>query len=440
MLKRFFENKSKKVIFFSLFITMVIIILSFLGYDYFIHSPYKGERLKRVVASYLHISSSYKHKKIVKIPSLRKQIVDANNNTLARAIRVYKLSLANDVMSKKEFSLLIDRLSKIIFIDQYVKHYYSDEYKNASKLPFKIIAYGISKEDIPKIKSVLQNSYHLHKKAYRFNLSGEKIFYPYKNLLTPYMGYTKKILIGNYTYRKGVNGLQGYYNKELSSIASKNAKKKKLTLNISINLEKNLEHELDVLKKQKHLQEVIALIINPKNYHIKAIASSNRYNANKILNKDCPDLEIHAILYLFKIGDFIKPIPIKDYRAFGLYKKSGIDLLYERTFNNKSLNDDAKDFKVNFIQLVKMYAVFYNGGKIGKPTIAQTNAPSSLKQIISKKYADAMKAKLPQFFDKMKNKIFLIEKEDNSEIAHIYMKEITIGNKKYLKAYFMIGK
>jgi len=182
----------------------------------------------------------------------------------------------------------------------------------------------------------------------------------------------------------------------------------------------------------------MAVIINPKNYHIKAIASSNRYNANKIFRKDQPNLEIHAILYLFKIGDFITPI--KDYKAFGLYEKSGIDLLYEKTFNNKMLGNDVKDFKVNFLQLVKMYCAFYNGGKIGKPTIAQINRPSSLKQIISKKDADIIKAKLPQFFNIMKNKTFMIEKEDNNETAHIYMKKVTINEKDYLKAYFMIDK
>lgn len=422
----------------KLIVAILSITLFVFGYGFFIHSPYIGERLKEVASFYFHILLPHKHLKIVKVPLLRKSIVDENNNTLEKAIRIYKLSLANGILNKNEFSSLINQLFKIISVNKHIKYYYrNDEYKNTTQLPFKIISYNINKANISKVEAILQHSYHLRKNSYRFDVSGEKILYPYKDMFTPYIGYTRKRLKKNYTYRQGRNGLQGYYDKNLSAIADKQ-NKKDLMVNISIDLQKNLENELDILKAKQHIQEAMAIIINPQNYHIKAIASSNRYDANKIYKKDKQNLEIHAILYLFKIGNFINPI--KDYKAFGLYEKSGIDLLYERTYNNKALNNDIKCFKINFIQLVKMYAVFYNGGKIGKPTIVKTHIPFALKQIISKKDADTVKVMLPHFFDKIKNKKFIIEKQDSNETAHIYMKEINFNGKNYLKAYFMIDK
>ncbi len=417
----------------------VVMILAFLFfgliYNNFIYSPYKGERTIDSIKNIFHTTSSKSDKNQQTILPLRKSILDENNTTITKTIRMQKLFLANNIMDKKEFTNLVDELSKIIPINRYVIHYYCDEHKNIKKYPFKTVAYGISKANLPKVESILKNDFHLKKSDYHFVISGEKIVYPHKDILTPYIGYTRKRLRGNYTYRQGMNGLQGYYDKRLSAVSDEK-NRKDLTLYITADSQKKLEKELDALQIKKELKESIAVIIDPDDYHIKAIASSNRYDANKIYNKDKPNLEIHAILYLFKIGDFIKFI--KDYSAFGLYEKSGIDLLYERTYDNKALGDNVKDFKVNFMQLVKMYTVFYNGGKIGKPTIAKTDIQASMKQIISKQEAESIKEKLPHFFDTMKNKNFLIEKEDGNETAHIYMKEINLNGKQYLKAYFLI--
>ena len=356
-------------------------VVALFFYGYFIHSPYKEEKIMDSIKNVLHIASSKSHKDQQTILPLRKSILDENNTAITKTIRMQKLFLANNIMDKKEFSNLVDELSKIISINRYVIHYYCDEHKNIKEYPFKTVAYGISKSNLPKVESILKNDFHLKKSDYHFVISGEKIVYPQKDMLTPYIGYTRKRLRGNYTYRQGMNGLQGYYDKRLSAVSDeKNSKD--LTLYITADLQKKLEKELDALKIKKDLQEAIAVIIDPDNYHIKAIASSNRYDPNKIYNKNKPNLEIHAILYLFKIGDFVNFV--KDYSAFGFYEKSGIDLLYERTYDNKALGDNAKDFKVNFMQLVKMYAVFYNGGKIGKPTIAKTDTQASMKQIISK--------------------------------------------------------
>ncbi len=174
---------------FLLYVLILISTICFLGCNNVVHSKMKQR----------------------KIPPLRKSIVDKNNTIITKAIRMRKLFLSNNIMDKKEFTNLINELSKIIPINRYVIHYYSDEYTNKIELPFKTIAYGISKENILKIENLLQNSFHLHKNDYYFVISGEKILYPYKNLFTPYIGYTRKTLKENYTYRKGIDGIQGYY-------------------------------------------------------------------------------------------------------------------------------------------------------------------------------------------------------------------------------------
>ncbi len=381
---------------------------------------------------------------------LRAQILSEDNTTLSTTKRMYKLSLLNGVFDKETFSKLIDNLSKIVPINPYVKHYYLDEYPY-SQMHHKIIAYGIDKHNKSKVEAVLNKliknrkdkKYHTY---YYFQLSGEKRVYPYNDLLEPYLGYTIKSMKNNYTYRKGAGGLEKYYDKQLFAFSSKE-KKRPFHIYIDLKLQKELESKLDTLKIQKNLKEAISIIIDPNNSHIVAIASSNRYNPNKILKNDLSKMNIYAIRYLIDANNLLKPINKalicqkqndiqKGYKAFGIYERSGIDLPYEKIYKNTK----QSDIRLNFMQILKAYLPFYNKGKIVNPVIAIQNNSAKSKQVLSNSCAKNIHKDLKSFFASIKTKKFSAISDEYNTTVSVNMQEISIKNKKYLQAYLFVNE
>ena len=379
---------------------------------------------------------------------LRAQILSEDNITLATTKKMYKLSLLNGAFTKEAFTKLIGTLSQIVPINPYVKHYYLDEYPY-SQIHHKIIAYGIDKEQKLKIEAIL-NKFIKNRKDktyntyYYFQLSGEKRVYPYNDLLEPYLGYTIKRMKNNYTYRKGMGGLEKYYDKQLTALSSK---KQPLHLCIDLQLQKDLESKLDTLKKQNNLKEAISIIINPNNGHIIAIASSNRYNPNKISKNDLTKMNISAIRYLIDVNNLLKPINKalmcqkksdlqKGYKKFGIYEKSSIDLPYEKIYKNTNQND----MRLNFTQILKVYLPLYNKGKTVNPSMAMQNSDVKNKQIISQSCANNIHKDLKSFFTNIKTKKFSAISDEYNTTVSLNMKEISIKNEKYLQAYLFVNK
>lgn len=379
---------------------------------------------------------------------LRAQILSEDNITLATTKKMYKLSLLNGAFTKEAFTKLIGTLSQIVPINPYVKHYYLDEYPY-SQIHHKIIAYGIDKEQKLKIEAIL-NKFIKNRKDktyntyYYFQLSGEKRVYPYNDLLEPYLGYTIKRMKNNYTYRKGMGGLEKYYDKQLTALSSK---KQPLHLCIDLKLQKDLESKLDTLKKQNNLKEAISIIINPNNGHIIAIASSNRYNPNKISKNDLTKMNISAIRYLIDVNNLLKPINKalmcqkksdlqKGYKKFGIYEKSSIDLPYEKIYKNTNQND----MRLNFTQILKVYLPLYNKGKTVNPSMAMQNSDVKNKQIISQSCANNIHKDLKSFFTNIKTKKFSAISDEYNTTVSLNMKEISIKNEKYLQAYLFVNK
>lgn len=412
----------------------VSITIAMLGYALFVHSPYLGKRLiDTLKARFWHTVTEKK----APILPLRGVVLDEQNTSLSLTQRIYKLWLANDALDNRTFCNLLKRLEQAVPIRLGVKAAYNrhrSRHANGYE-SFTVLSYGVTQKQIKEIENILtEPPFKLKKSVFQFELSGERIIYPYKDCLTPYLGLNRKALRGNYTYRKGVSGLQGYYDKRLSALSIKK-RRQNLHLYVSIPWQKELEKELDIFKKEKHLREAMGVIIDPKNFHIKALASSNRYNPNRLSRKNKKNTEIHAVLYLFEIGDWITPL--KNHLPFGFYEKSGIDLLYERSFPNKNITD-IKKFKVNFMQLLKAYTAIYSGGKIASPHLADTSRLNAIKQVLAKEEADKIKSKLSNFFTSMRHQKLLIEQKDKNLSAHILIQPITREDKEYLKAYFLI--
>lgn len=160
--------------------------------------------------------------------------------------------------------------------------------------------------------------------------SGEARQYPYNNLLTPLLGYPRKMEENGYTRIYGIKGLEKFFDEELNPQQNKTQKalrdvngylilnkqsdfKRQINgltvkLNIPIMLQSRVEIITDKHKEKLQADEIIATIMESKSGKIIALASSNRFDPNHIRTQDYPSLNTNAIEYSYEPGSVIKPI------------------------------------------------------------------------------------------------------------------------------------
>jgi cell division protein FtsI (penicillin-binding protein 3) len=160
--------------------------------------------------------------------------------------------------------------------------------------------------------------------------SGEARRYPYGKLLTPLLGYPRKIEEEGYTRVYGIKGLEKFFDEELNPQQNKTQKalrdvngylilnkqsqvKRQINgltvkLNIPIMLQSRVETITDQIKEQLQADEIIATVMESKSGKIIALASSNRFDPSRIRTEDYPSLNANAIEYSYEPGSVIKPI------------------------------------------------------------------------------------------------------------------------------------
>lgn len=160
--------------------------------------------------------------------------------------------------------------------------------------------------------------------------SGEARQYPYGNLLTPLLGYPRKIEEDGYTRVYGIKGLEKFFDEELNPQQNKTQKalrdvngylilnkqsdiKRQINgltvkLNIPILFQSRVEIITDQIKQQLQADEIIATVMESKTGKIIALASSNRFDPSHIRLEDYPSLNTNAIEYSYEPGSVIKPI------------------------------------------------------------------------------------------------------------------------------------
>jgi cell division protein FtsI (penicillin-binding protein 3) len=160
--------------------------------------------------------------------------------------------------------------------------------------------------------------------------SGESRMYPYGNLLTPIIGYPRKIEDDGYTKIMGVKGLEKRFEEELKAkqdafsraqrdinsykILNKNSFTKpaingldiKLTIPIAFQIK--IERMLDGMKKEIRAKEIMIAIMNSTTGEVLSLASSNRYLPKDIKRSEYPYLNSGMIEYSFEPGSVIKVI------------------------------------------------------------------------------------------------------------------------------------
>jgi len=160
--------------------------------------------------------------------------------------------------------------------------------------------------------------------------SGEARTYPYGKLLTPLLGYPRKMEEEGYTRVYGIKGLEKFFDEELNPQQNKTQKalrdvngylilnkqsdvKRQINgltvkLNIPITLQARVEAITDRIKEQLKADEIIATVMDSKTGKIIALASSNRFDPSHIRTADYPSLNTNAIEYSFEPGSVVKPI------------------------------------------------------------------------------------------------------------------------------------
>lgn len=160
--------------------------------------------------------------------------------------------------------------------------------------------------------------------------SGEAREYPYGHLLTPLVGYTRKIEEDGYTRTYGIKGLEKYFDHELNPQQNKSQRAIRdvngylilnkqssitpqinglsLKLTIPIALQARAEMITRSINAKLQADEIIATVMEAKTGKILVLASSNRFDPSSIHKNDYPSLNTNAIEYSYEPGSVIKPI------------------------------------------------------------------------------------------------------------------------------------
>ncbi len=162
--------------------------------------------------------------------------------------------------------------------------------------------------------------------------SGETREYPYGKVLTPLIGYPRKMEVEGYTRIHGIKGLEKQYEEELNPIQNGSQRaprdvngymilnKKSFTkreidgldvkLNIPLTLQVRIERVLKQMRKTLDAQEIIAVVMQSDSGKIISLASSNQFYPKAIRKRDYPSLNTNPIEYSFEPGSVLKPITL----------------------------------------------------------------------------------------------------------------------------------
>ena len=391
-------NKTKKIAILFMIIFLFLLILIFSVF--------------RTITEYRHIPTLQSEKKEL---SVRGDIVSSDNFKIASSKKLYKASIDTRHLSEDKTELFLQLFSI------YSKIPYQKLKKKLDKAKKKpgnlVLSYNIDSRTAKNLKELAfklrRLDVFISKKVKGGKIlrglslreSGEKRLFSYEDTLTPVIGYISKFESEKGTTKvKGIKGLEKSYNKVLneskdgilqgnrdvlSYIAfDKDSQIRKridgatLKLNIPLKLQKNNEITVDQYKKKLSADEIIVSVMNSKTGEILTLASSNRFNPEKIRQKDIPSLNVNAIEYQFEPGSVIKPISISLVMDKNRIKKNELFFAYNTKgkANKKgefpkgkyklgrfTIKDDHR-FKKHYLTLKDV--VIYSSN-IGTLTIAQ---------------------------------------------------------------------
>ncbi len=320
-------SKTKKIALLFLFLSLLLIVLIFSVYN----SATKERRLPSLETTKKELA-------------VRGNILSNDNFKISSSTKAFKATIDTRFLdiNKKELFIELFSIYSNIPANKIAKKI-NDSLKK-KKGPI-VLSYAIDSKTAKNLKEL---NYKLRKlKVFKaLNIggsriltaldvveSGEKRIYSYEDSLTPTIGYVTKYESENEKTRvNGIKGLEKSYNQVLNDFEDgvlkgdrdvlsyisfnkdSTIKNKEngtsLVLNIPLKLQKNIEMQLDFYKEKFKADEIIVSVMESSTGKILTLATSNRFNPEKILQKDIPNLNVKAIEYQFEPGSIIKPIAI----------------------------------------------------------------------------------------------------------------------------------
>ena len=269
--------------------------------------------------------------------AIRGSIVTQDGYQIAYANKLYKVEVDTRCIDPQKKELFINLVSiysgipkaqirKALRKKGYVTLSYAIDTKTAYQL--KILSRKLNAMDVFIPYKIGKKRYI--KQGLTILESGETRVFPYRDTLTPVIGYVAKIEDDGYTHIQGIKGLEKFYEHIIEPkqdgiirgkrdignniILNKEAFVRNrvdgfnLHLNINIFLQKNIEKLLDTHKADLGAKEIIAAVMDAATGKIIAMASSNRYYPKRIRRQDYPSLNPKFTEYPFEPGSVMKPI------------------------------------------------------------------------------------------------------------------------------------
>jgi len=273
----------------------------------------------------------------------RGNIISKDNFKLVSSKKIYKAGIDIRYLNPEKQELFLKLFSIYSGIDY---KELEKKLKDAKKSPsFTVLSYNIDSRAAKNLKELDIKLNHLNvfipRKGGSLSLirrleiseSGEKRTFSYDDTLTPVLGYNSKFETKDgKTKVNGVKGLEKIYNNLLNDVKdgvlkgfkdvvsyiyfdkystmSHSVNGYNLNLNIPLKLQKNNETTLDIHKKRTKADEILLTIMESRTGKIISMASSNRFNPEKIKQSDIPYLNVNAVEYQFEPGSVIKPLSI----------------------------------------------------------------------------------------------------------------------------------
>ena len=279
--------------------------------------------------------------KEIKDRALRGNIISQEGYTISRSIKTYSVSIHTKYLDpqKKEFFLRLFSIYSNIPLKELRAKFYTKDGKK--KRGWILLADNVDAKTAIFLKELKYKLNHFKvfrgigaNKNFYYGLTitekGENREYPLKEALSPILGYTRPYYSDGYKHIVGYNGIEKFYEKYLNHkqdgfisgkrdavgyiIQDANTIYKRkhdgysLVLNISLELQKNIDFILDTYKQKLGAKEVIAAVMRSKDSKILALTSSNRYDPLHIKKDEIANLQPKATSYAYEPGSVMKPI------------------------------------------------------------------------------------------------------------------------------------
>jgi len=285
------------------------------------------------------------HNKIIHDRSFRGAIISADHYTLSSSEKNYKAVVRGASIRPEKKELFIKLFSIYSGISEdIVRHAFID-------------AKGQQKQSNIVLSQTIKTSHAMQLKALALKLrrlgvfrsiktrSGINVLYgldivevgeyrrfPLHDVLSPALGYIRKVDNGKYIRPAGIKGLEKSYETHITSkkdgffkgkrdvlgavIHDKNSINKErvdgldLHLNVSLDVQRRVEYMLDEMKKKIDASQIMVGVMESDTGKVLALASTQRYDPEHIHQSDVPSLDPKFSEYPYEAGSVIKPLTL----------------------------------------------------------------------------------------------------------------------------------